>query len=161
MMHNVLNAQLAEQAIQHSDHDKAGFHKYFFQINWEDPNLYHLMISTDIFSVDAAVRLIKDAIDTSGILNDVPQNNSTLANLCLTQAIITKIKYEEHIPIEFLNVIAAGESAILRGAAVREEDIKRCEIAARNIPGVKKVIKEMRYIRNPYKRYDRKVEPLS
>jgi cytidylate kinase len=155
------DTQLAEQAIQLSDHDRAGFHKYFFQINWEDPNLYHLIISTDIFNVDAAVQLIKDAINVSGIFNDLPQENSTLANLCLTQAVITKIKYTEHIPIEFLNVVAAGGAAILRGAAVREEDIKRCEIAARNVPGVEKVINEMRYIRNPYKRYDRRVEPLS
>ncbi len=155
------DAQLAEQAIQHSDHDQAGFHKYFFQINWEDANLYHLMISTDIFSADAAVQLIQDATKTSGILNDLPQNNNTLANLCLAQRVITQIKYRERILTEFLKVVAAGDAVILRGATITEENIKRCEMAAHEVPGVGKVINEMRCVRNPYKSLDRRVEPLS
>lgn len=153
--------QLAEQAIQQSDQDRAGFHKYFFQINWEDASPYHLIINTDMFKVDGVVRLIRDAVDAAGILNEHPEKNSYLADLCLTQRIITQITYRAKITTEFLNVVVAGDAVILRGAAVTEDDIKRCEMAARQVPGVEKVINELRCIRNPYGRYDRRVEPLA
>lgn len=153
--------QLASHAIQQNDRDRAGFHKYFFQIDWDDPKLYHLSISTDIFSVDAAVRLIKNALEASGILQDLPEKNEKLANLCLTQQVLTRIKYIEKIPTEFLQVVVSGEAVILRGAAVTKEHIKRCEAIALSIPGAEKVINEMRCVQNPYRKFDRRVEPLS
>ena len=152
---------LAQQAIHHSDQDRAGFHKFFFQINWDDASLYDLKISTDMFSVDSTVTLIASAVDASGILDEQPAKNSTLADLCLSQEIITRIKYIEQIPTEFLKVSVSGTTIFLRGASVTEAHIKRCEAAARDVPGVEKVINEMRSIRNPYRHYDRKVEPLS
>lgn len=155
------DAQLAEHAIHQNDHERAGFHKYFFQIDWEDPTLYHLSISTDIFPVDAAVRLIKNALEVSGVLQDLPEKNEKLADLCLTQQVITQIKYIEKIPTEFLQVVVSGGAVILRGAAVTKEHIKRCETIALSIPGAEKVINEMRCVQNPYQKFDRRVEPLS
>ena len=40
--------RLAGQLIRHSDHDRVGFHKFFFHVNWEDVSLYDLMINTQL-----------------------------------------------------------------------------------------------------------------
>jgi cytidylate kinase len=142
--------QLAEQAIRHSDQDRAGFHKYFFQINWEDPHLYHLTLSTDVFTVETGARVIKDVVESIGIMNAHPEKDSKLADLCLSQEIITKIKYQEEIPVQFLEVVSASGAIILRGTAITKENIKRCEAIAHDISGVERVINEIRYIHNPY-----------
>lgn len=153
--------QLAKHAIQQSDHERTGFHKYFFQIDWDDPKLYHLSVSTDIFPVQAAVELIKNAMEVSGVLQDLPEQKEKLANLCLMQQVLTRIKYIEKIPTEFLQVVVSGGAVILRGAVVTKEHIKQCETIALSIPGAEKVINEMRCVRNPYQKFDRRVEPLS
>ena len=155
------DSRLAEQMIRQNDHERAGFHKYLFQIDWEDPALYHLTISTDIFPVEAAVRLIKSALEEAGVLDVLPGQHEKLADLCLTQQILTQIKYIEKIPCEFLQVVVSGEAVILRGASVTKEQIKRCETIALSLPGTGKVINEMRCVQNPYQKFDRRVEPLS
>ena len=54
----------AEKIIQNSDHERAGFHKFFFGINWENHDLYDLVINTGTFSTETAVQFIKDSMNT-------------------------------------------------------------------------------------------------
>ncbi|MBD3307877.1 phospholipid-binding protein [candidate division KSB3 bacterium] len=141
---------LAEQTLHHSDQDRSGFHRYFFQINWDDPRLYHLTLSTDLFSVEAAAQVIKDAVEATGIQAQHPDKDPQLANRSLTQEIITHIKYKEHIPVQFLDVIVADGSIILKGATTTEDNIKRCETIAYEVFGAQKVSNEIRYVHHPY-----------
>ena len=144
------NDRLAEQIIRHSDHDRVGFHKFFFHINWEDPCLYDLMINTQALTVEAAVRLIKEAVEATKILEKEPEKDSKLVDLCLGQEVITSIAYAEKIPVQFLEVVAVSGIVTLRGSTLTTEDINRCEAAARKVPGVKNVVNEIYYIPNTY-----------
>jgi cytidylate kinase len=144
------NDQLAEQIIRHSDHDRTGFHRFFFHINWEEPCLYDLMINTNSFTTEAAVRLIKDALDATGIMDKQPEKDSKLVDLCLSQEVITSIAYIERIPVQFLEVVAVSGIVTLRGSTITTEDISRCAAIARKVPGVKEVINEVYYIPNTY-----------
>jgi len=144
------NDRPAEQIIRHSDHDRAGFHKFFFHVNWEDPNLYDLTINTCSFSVEAAVGLLKDALDSTGIMAKQSEKDSKLTDLCLSQEIITSIAYTEKIPVRFLEAIVVSGIVTLRGSTITTEDINHCEEIAHKVPGVKEVINEIYYIPPTY-----------
>jgi cytidylate kinase len=144
------NDRLAEQIIRHSDHDRAGFHKFFFHINWEDPHLYDLVINTNSFTVEAAIHLIKEVLNSTGIMAKQPEKESKLADLCLSQEVITSIVYTERIPVRFLEAIAISGVVTLKGSTITTEDVNRCEEVARGVPGVKEVINEIYYLPTTY-----------
>ncbi|MBD3307756.1 BON domain-containing protein [candidate division KSB3 bacterium] len=141
---------LAEKIVRRSDHDRIGFHKFFFHVNWEDPSLYDLVINTGIFSVEMAVELIKKSLDLLGLEAQQDAAKRKLSDLCLGQKIMTQIAYEERVPIQFLETHVEHGIATLRGSTITSEDIDRCERIARQIPGVKDVVNEVYFIPNTY-----------
>lgn len=142
--------KLGEQIIRHSDHDRTGFHKFFFHVNWEEPCLHDLIINTQTFTVEHAVGLIKDSLEMLGIEEKKHETESKLADLCLGQEVITHIAYKERLPIQFLEAIVEDGVVTLRGSTITSEDIEGCETIARKIPGVKDVVNEIYYIPNAY-----------
>lgn len=146
------NDHLAEQIVQQSDQDRAGFHKFFFHVNPDDSQLYDLTINTQNLTVESAVQVIKMAINSTGIMDQQPEKNSKLADLCLGQKVYTQIVYTEKIPIQFLKVVANDGIVTLQGAMTKAEDVSRCGKVANNIPEVKKVMNELHYIPTAYGR---------
>ncbi len=57
MDENKVDREVAEKIIHTSDHDKRGFLRYAFDRDWLDPQLYDLVLNTDILGVDSAVNL--------------------------------------------------------------------------------------------------------
>lgn len=142
--------RLAEQLIRHSDHDRAGFHRFFFHVNWEDSHLYDLMVNTQTFMVPTAVQLMKDALQSFGAEEKQQETESKMNDLCLAQEVVTSIAYEERVPIQFLEATSISGVVTLRGSAMTTEDIGRSETAVRNVPGVKDVINEIYCIPHTY-----------
>lgn len=142
--------RLAEQVIRHSDHDRAGFHRFFFHVNWEDYHLYDLMINTQELTTATAVQLIKDALQAFGVAEKRHESESKLNDACLAQEVATTISYEEHVPVHFLEVSSVSGVITLRGSAMTTEDISRSEAVARRIPGVKDVVNEIYCIPHTY-----------
>lgn len=140
--------KLAEQIIRRSDHDRIGFHKFFFHANWGDPDLYDLTLNTRSLSIAKAVELIKATLDTS------PEQQAILAqkmsDLCLSQEIITHIAYDEKIPVQFLEAHVENGVVTLKGSTITSEEIDHCEQLTRKLPGVKDVINEIYFIPNTY-----------
>lgn len=58
MEEHKVGKDVAEKIIHTSDHDKRGFLRYAFDREWLDPQLYDLVLNTDILSVNSAVNLI-------------------------------------------------------------------------------------------------------
>lgn len=142
--------RLTEQVIRHSDHDRAGFHRFFFHINWEEPHFYDLMINTHALTIDTAVQLIKDALQAFGIQENQQETDNKIKDLCLGQEVVTNIAYTEKIPVHFLEAMAVSGVVTLRGSVMTNEDIARCEATAQKVPGVKNVINELYVIPHPY-----------
>lgn len=142
--------KLAERLIHHSDQDRTGFHKFFFHVNWEDSCLYDLIINTQTYSVEQAVSLIKKSLEMFELQKQEEATKQKLAELCLSQEIITQIAYQEKIPIQFLEAHVDNGVVTLRGSTITSDDIERCEAVARQVPGVTDVINEIYFIPNTY-----------
>jgi hypothetical protein len=48
----------ALKAIERSDHERSSFIRFAFGVNWEDPELYDLVLNTDKLSVDLGVNTV-------------------------------------------------------------------------------------------------------
>jgi len=131
----------AKQIIDHSDHDRSGFHKIFFNIPWERLNLYDLVINTGLLSVAAAAALIKGALHE--IQKATVEKKLKLKDLCLAQEIITRILYTEKLSIRLLDVISTDGVVLLKGNAGTQAVIDSCKRMVEEMPGVKGVISEL------------------
>jgi len=61
MKANLVEREVAERIIRRSDHDKRGFLRFAFDEDWLNPQLYDLILNTDILSIGSAVKIIVDA----------------------------------------------------------------------------------------------------
>ncbi|OPY88485.1 MAG: cytidylate kinase [Smithella sp. PtaU1.Bin162] len=130
---------MAEQIIRHSDHDREGFHKFFFNVDWNDQKLYDLMINTNIITIDDAVQMIKGAALATKILEKKPDDEGKLTDICLSQEVYGNIAYIEGIDIGLLEVTATKGIVTIKGVTSVKEIIAKCEKIARSVTGVKKV----------------------
>ena len=126
----------ALQIVEQSDHDRAGFHKYFFSMDWNDPREYDLSLCTARLEpaaaaavIDAARRLLVDAgKDEAG--------RARVAELLLGQKVVTEIVYAKRVPVHFLEANASGGRVVLHGVANTQAAIDLALAAARSVPGV-------------------------
>ncbi len=131
----------AKQIIEHSDNDRSGFHKIFFNIPWERLNLYDLVINTGLLSVAAAAALIKGAFHE---IRKAPlEEELKLKDLCLAQEVITRILYTEKLSIRLLEVISTDGVVLLKGNADTQAIIAGCKQMVEEMPGVKGAISEL------------------
>jgi cytidylate kinase len=141
--HFECDEQNAEKIIQHSDHERAGFHKFFFDYDWEDPTLYDLVINTGTFSAETSAALIKEAVYTGELKTVQKETRLKLTDLSLGHEIKTAIIYNEKVPIQFLEVSANQGVVTLSGIVPNNDDVEQCEKIARTIKGVKDLRNEI------------------
>jgi len=129
----------AETIIRHSDQGRAGFHRFFFNINWEDSSNYDLVLNTQTIEVQTAAELLRKVI---GLLDDKQlqrEREKRLADLNLKQRVETAILYAEKVPVKFLETEAREGVLTLNGTVSTHAAVARCEQIARAVPGVKSV----------------------
>jgi len=107
----------AQQIIEQSDHDREGFHRYFFDVKWKDAGNYHLALNTGHLHPAVCAEIIKYMRDRSTTEETEVQNIRKIQDLTLAYKIKNLILYEKEVPIHFLEVVAAEGRVILYGVA--------------------------------------------
>jgi cytidylate kinase len=59
--------EVAEKMIQRSDQDKKGFLRFAFDEDWQNPQLYDLILNTDKLSIDSGVKMVLEAAGSNEI----------------------------------------------------------------------------------------------
>lgn len=136
----------AEQAIRHSDHDRSGFHRFFFNVNWSDACLYDMVLSTANLSVGSVVETVKQAMGRPEISDRLQEAKKALDDLTLDQRVEAAILYEKKIPVQYFEAESSQGVVTLRGAVTSTYIIGLCEETARSLSGVKDVINEISLI---------------
>lgn len=127
----------ALQIVEESDHNRTGFHKYFFSIDWADPRSYDLIINSTKTEPEQAAQMIDAA---QKIIVDQAKKEAgkhRLAELLLGQRVVTEIVYAKKVPVHFLEAAATdGGRVVLHGVANTQAAIDAALAAARSVPGV-------------------------
>lgn len=136
----------ARQIIEQSDKDRSGYHRYFFDIDWEDPANYHMIINTSLVHPASAAEEIKHLLSIIVTPESEAQLRSGLQNLTMEQKILHHILYTLAIPIHFLEADYQGNAVVLRGVANSQSAIEAAVAGAQQVPGVNAVQSEIQVI---------------
>jgi cytidylate kinase len=129
----------ALQLLEHSDHERLGFHKYFFSVDWRDPKEYGLVINTGELGVQDAARLVSEYCKLVSTAEKEKAGAQRAQELLLGQRVVTEIVYGKHVPVHFLEAEARGTRIVLHGVANTQVSIDEAIAAARKVPGVSDV----------------------
>jgi cytidylate kinase len=126
-----VDARAAAELVRRTDREKAGRMRYLFDVNWSDPALYDLVISTEKLSFEAGVDLIV------GLLHQ-PELTATEASrqAVRDRALGSRVRaaLAAHPEMRKYRITVEAEQGVIRleGTAALE---KATEVA-RAIPGV-------------------------
>lgn len=126
----------ANQIIEQSDHDRSGFHRYFFSSDWHDPAEFDLVLNTARCEIKEAATLIDRMRSTLIDAAKEEAGRSRVAELLLGQRVVTEIIYGRKVPVHFLEAAAQGGRVVLHGVSNTQTAIDAAIAAARSVPGV-------------------------
>ncbi|MDR0378265.1 MAG: cytidylate kinase-like family protein [Spirochaetaceae bacterium] len=121
----------ARQIVDQSDRDRAGFHRYFFEIEWKEPSNYHLILNTGTLPPSTAAEIIKFHQDRVLTEETAARNTERLQELILGQHVVHHISYEKGIPIHFLETSVEGKTVTLYGVSNSQALAEAAATAAR------------------------------
>jgi cytidylate kinase len=136
----------ARQIIDQSDHDRIGFHRYFFDTDWKDPGNYHLSLNTGYFHPAVCAELIKRLKEHIFTPDMEAQNTARIKELTLGQQVKHHIIYEREIPIHFLETSVEGNVITLYGVANSQALVEAALNAAREVAGAASVQSEIQVV---------------
>jgi cytidylate kinase len=151
----------ARQIIDQSDHDRLGFHRYFFDIDWRDPANYHITLNMGNLHPALAATIIREMRDQAIGSDTEARNTRRLKEMTLGQQIIHHVLYEKELPIHFLeaavdlpsNDLASNDASsndegavTLYGVANSPALAEAAAAAARECPGVGEVRSEIQVV---------------
>jgi osmotically-inducible protein OsmY len=139
------DARQAEQIIRHSDLGRAGFHRFFYNVNWEEGSLYDLVLNTHTFTVETASELLRKMVSLCDSKEQRKARELRLKDLCLKQEVETAILYTENIPVKFLETEVLDGVVTLNGTVNSRAAVTRCEDTAKAVAGVKQVENKIFY----------------
>jgi cytidylate kinase len=136
----------ARQIIEQSDRDRTGFHRYFFNAEWKDPESYHLSLNTGFLHPAVCARIIKDLMESCVSEDAESQSSARLGELILGQQVKHHILYEKQIPIHFLEASVQGGAVSLYGVANSQTLVEAALAAAREAVGSVPVASEIQIV---------------
>jgi hypothetical protein len=133
------SAQRALQAIQHSDNERTGFHRFLFHADWQSACLYDLVINSHRLSPQAAAGLILKTLASADMKEKRAEALRKLEQLYLVQKACVSILFEEKLPVHYLEVEVHNGMVTLKGVARDHPSIERCREAAAGVFGRKRI----------------------
>jgi cytidylate kinase len=137
----------ARQIIEQSDHNRSGFHRYFFDVKWENPSNYDLALNMGNLHPALAARIIKELKDETIGADMEAKGACALNDMALGQRVIHHILYEREIPVHFLETEVAKGEVTLYGVVNAQAQVESVVSAARALPGVARVISEIQVVK--------------
>ncbi len=142
--------EVALRILRRSDQNRAGFHRYFFEVKWDTPELYDLVLNTDRMSVGSAVELIKKRSERPPYSDAREVTHKRLGDLYLAQRVKTKLFMESMSPVYLLDVSAEDKRVTLQGSLPTQEQVRQAELVALSVPGVEHVVNRVAYMPRPH-----------
>ena len=145
-----IDEQEALRMIHQSDHDRAGYHKYFFNAAWDSPASYDLVVNTAAISPAETCGMVAALLRSpvySGVGDLV---RDVLLDLRIAQDVIIAILYRERVPVMFLDVVSEKGVVSLHGRVRVPATTDRCVEIAGTVEGVARVVSCLEVVEYAY-----------
>jgi len=133
----------ALQLVQHSDSERAGFHRFLFHADWDSPCLYDLVINSHQLEPQAAAELILRTLDSGHFRARKGEAQRKLEQLYLVQKAFVSILFEQKLPVRYLEIDVHNGTVTLKGVARDHPSIERCREAVAGIFERKRINNEI------------------
>lgn len=137
--HFQCDAKRAENLMRQSDHDRKGFHGYFFNVDWTDAANYDLTINTAREHPATIARIIDQLRNLVITAESEKACLARVGELALGQKVVTELIYRQKVPIHFLEADVRGAAVTLHGVANTQGAIDAAAACAAKVPGITKV----------------------
>jgi cytidylate kinase len=139
-----VDSEVAEKMIVSSDQDKKGFLKYAFDEDWLNPQLYHLILNTDVLSADSAVKIIVDAAKSEEIKSCGTDAVQRLGKFALQRRIESALLEAGVMSLHLFFSVEDVDSVRIFGVASSREEKEGIERLLRGIKDIKNVTNDLR-----------------
>ena len=141
-----LDPDLARVLVRKSDQQRAGFIKYYFDRDWNDPLHYDLVINTSRLSEEMAVKLLCDGVKDKNLVEQKGAAKKALTDLIVRKraeiAVLSAIKGEG----SHLQISAVDGLVTLTGHVNSEAERRDVLKIARKVEGVSDVVDHLKVI---------------
>ncbi len=141
-----LDPDLAHTLVRKSDQQRAGFIKYYFDRDWDDPLYYDLTINTSRLSEETAVNLICDGVNDPILAERKEAAKLRLSELILQKKIEITLAGEETLEGLHINIQVHGSTAELRGHVHSNAEHQQVVKLVRETPGIDEVLNRLKVI---------------
>lgn len=141
-----LDPDRARMLVRKNDQQRAGFIKYYFDRDWDDPLGYDLVINTQRLAEESAVRLICDGVKDRHLTEIKAGYKKVLADLVLRKRLEIAICSAGDIDHDLLEISVAADVVTLSGQLYSEPVRQRAVALAKETAGVATVVDRVEVI---------------
>jgi cytidylate kinase len=134
-----LDPNLAREMVRKSDQQRAGFIKYYFDRNWEDPLEYDLVINTSRISLNTAVDLVCRGVRDKELLKDQEENRKAVIDLIIQKRLRIAILSIPGLDGHHVEIACEDGAVTLGGHVHSREEHKQLMELARTVDGIKEI----------------------
>jgi cytidylate kinase len=141
-----IDPDLARYLVRRSDQQRAGFIKYYFDRDWENPLDYDLVINTVRITNDCAVKLIKTAVEDPYLLEMKHLCENKIKDLIIQKKIQIARLADERIDDIWFNIDVTDCKVVLSGHIHNDTERQAALEDAKQVEGVKSVIDKLKVV---------------
>ena len=125
----------ARQILERSDQERGGFYRYFFDADWKEPGIYHLVLNTGLLPPSLCADMIKNMLDRTITEDSEALAQAKISELTLGQKIRHHILYQKELQVHFLDVVVSENMVTLFGVAGSFSVVEAVSSSAGEIAG--------------------------
>jgi len=143
-----------ESEIQLSEEAHTAITKRHFGVNWRDPELYDLVLSTERLSVDECVEEVASIMQKK-CFQETPESMRKLANLALEWSVRSALRRDERTADASFTVECSDAVAKLAGVVDTQAEASAAGEVAGAVEGVKSVDNQLKAASSAASRFRR------
>jgi cytidylate kinase len=143
-----ISREAALKLIRQRDRERAGFFRFAFQLDMDDPGLYDLIINTHRLEAATVAGLIISAVNSNDIRACGLNALEAMERLALEKKVRAAL-LENRIDDRNIIIEVSGDGVTsVAGVSPSSEEKKRIETVACHVPGVSKVVSAVEVIKS-------------
>jgi cytidylate kinase len=141
-----LDPDYARVLVRKSDQQRAGFIKYYFDRDWDDPLFYDLTINTQRLSKEMAVKIISDSINDQNLVECKADCKRKLTDLILRKRVEIAILSSGKVDAYLLEISTTKGVVTLSGQVHSKSEKETVLKLAKTVDGVSQIVERIKVV---------------
>ena len=142
---NTDDREFVENEIRLSEEAHAAITRRHFGVNWQDSELYDLVLNTERLSVEECADEVMGLLDDA-TFRETPESQRAFGNLALTAHILSALRQDARTGKIMISVTCEDGVATLAGLVDTGQQSRDAADVASRVPGVKEVKSQLRSV---------------